>query len=71
MNFAPLATVLASSIVFALGGCSSQQLYSAGQNWQKTECRRLPTSEQERCLSSAAMSYEEYQRQAAAARAGS
>ncbi len=50
-------------------GCTASQLYTAGQQWQRTECRRLPPSEQERCLQSTAMSFEEYQRQAAAARA--
>jgi hypothetical protein len=54
-------------IVFA-AGCSSQQLYGAGQAWQQNECRKLPASEQQRCFSSNAMSYDEYQRQAAAAK---
>lgn len=53
--------------VFA-SGCSSQQLYHAGQTWQQNECRKLPVSEQQRCLNSNAMSYEEYRRQAAAAK---
>jgi hypothetical protein len=65
-----------SRVPFSLGlllivlaaGCSSQQLYGAGQAWQQHECRKLPASEQQRCLSSNAMSYEEYQRQAASAK---
>jgi hypothetical protein len=52
-----------------LAGCTASQLYTAGQQWQRTECRKLPPAEQERCLQSTAMSFEEYQRQAAAARA--
>ena len=55
-----------AALLFA--GCSAAQLYGAGQQWQRTECRRLPPGEQERCLQSTAMSFEEYQRQAAAAR---
>lgn len=51
-----------------LAGCTASQLYTAGQQWQRTECRKLPPAEQERCLQSTAMSFEEYQRQAAAAR---
>jgi hypothetical protein len=63
--------VLASTALLSLlaAGCTASQLYGAGQQWQRTECRRLPPSEQERCLQSTAMSFEEYQRQAAAARA--
>jgi hypothetical protein len=50
-------------------GCSSPQLYAAGQQWQRNECRKLPPAEQDRCLKSTAMSFEEYRREAAAARA--
>ncbi|MCU0775968.1 MAG: hypothetical protein MUC74_16200 [Ideonella sp.] len=60
-----MATVFVAVLA---AGCSASQLYTAGQQWQRTECRRLPPSEQERCLQSTAMSFEEYQRQAAAAR---
>ena len=66
---ARIAVVVALAV--AGWGCSSQQLYSAGQQWQRTECRKLPVNEQDRCFRSTAMSFEEYQRQAAAARAGS
>ena len=44
-------------------GCSSQQWYTAGQQWQHNECRRLPVVEQDRCLKSNAMRYDEYQKQ--------
>lgn len=55
----------------SISACTSQQLYSAGQEWQRTECRRLPIGEQERCFKSTAMTYEQYRREAAAARSGS
>ena len=64
---------IAAAVVLSLGvqACSSQQLYGAGQQWQRTECRKLPPPEQERCLKSTAMSFDEYQRRSAAARSGS
>jgi hypothetical protein len=56
-------------VCVAAGGCSSQQLYGAGQAWQKTECQRLPDADQRaRCLKSSATSFDEYQRQAGALR---
>ena len=56
----PAAT---ASIVFALAGCTWQQAYSAGQEWQRNSCNRLiePT-ERERCLSNNSMSYDDYRR---------
>lgn len=66
----PLTTgllVLAGGV--AMAGCTARELYSAGQHWQANECRKLPASEQARCRSSTAMSFEDYQREAAAARA--
>jgi hypothetical protein len=62
--------VAAAAVCVLATGCTAAQLYSAGQQWQRTECRKLPPGEQERCLQSTAMSFEEYQRQAAAVRAG-
>jgi hypothetical protein len=56
-------------IVLAVAGCSTQQLYSTGQAWQRQECLRLPDlAERERCLRSTARSYDEFR--AEAARAG-
>ncbi|MCW5632216.1 MAG: hypothetical protein KIT17_02680 [Rubrivivax sp.] len=60
------AALTAAAAVAA--GCASPQLYAAGQQWQRNECRKLPPAEQDRCLKSTAMSFEEYQREAAAAR---
>jgi hypothetical protein len=68
MNAAFRRTLFAAVPVVLLLGCSSKQLYGSAQQWQRTECRKLPAGEQERCLKSAAMSFEEYQRQAASAR---
>jgi hypothetical protein len=47
-----------------LPACSSQQLYGAGQQWQRNECEEmLDPDQRNRCLQSAATSYDEYQRQ--------
>ncbi len=55
--------------VAALAACSSQQTYGVGQGWQRAECNKLPDADQrQRCMASAAMSFDEYQRQAAAAK---
>jgi hypothetical protein len=64
---------IGATVVLSLGlqACSSQQVYGAGQQWQRTECRKLPLPEQERCLKSTAMSFDEYQRRSAAAKSGS
>lgn len=38
-------------LLLALGGCTSEQLWHAGQNWQRNECRREPSRElMQRCL---------------------
>ncbi len=58
-------------LVPALAACTSQDVYRTGQSWQTNECNKIyDTQEHKRCLASASMSYEEYQRQQAALRAG-
>ena len=58
-----VALALVASSVLALAGCSWQQLYFVGQEWQRNSCNRLiePT-ERERCLNSNSMSYDDYRR---------
>jgi hypothetical protein len=54
----------------SLLGCSSQQLYGAGQAWQQQECSKIMDSQERgRCMASANTSYEEYKRQTEAAKA--
>jgi hypothetical protein len=63
-----LATLLLAATL--LPACSSQQAYGAGQAWQRQECNKLPdAAERSRCMASASTSFEDYQRQATAARA--
>jgi hypothetical protein len=63
------AAATCALIVAALGGCSSQELYSTGQGWQRNECRKLPdVQERERCMASTSRSFDDYQRESATAR---
>jgi hypothetical protein len=51
-------------VLGALSGCSSQQMYASGQNYQRQQCERLPDmAERQRCLEKANMSYEEYKKE--------
>lgn len=60
-----VSAVLAAAA--SLAACTAQQLYGAGQSWQRQECHRLPDADQrQRCLASSALSYDEYRRQAEA-----
>lgn len=61
-----LAVLVAVAGVF---GCSSQQVYQAGQGWQRIECQKIgDLADRNRCLSSTSTSYEEYKRQSEAAK---
>lgn len=55
----------AISIAFGLfSGCTSQQLYGIGQEYQRNQCRQIPDkSESDRCLSKTNTSYDEYKRE--------
>ena len=56
-----LAIVVAS----ALCGCSSKELYAAGQGWQRQECNKIiDNQERSRCMAGATRSYDEYKREA-------
>jgi hypothetical protein len=58
-----VALTVAFGIAFAAAGCSWQQAYSAGQEWQRNACNRLlEQSERERCLGGASLSYDDYHR---------
>ncbi len=60
---------LAAGSALVLVGCSSQQLYGAGQAWQRSECQRIVNAEERnRCMQSTARSHDEYLKEAAAAK---
>ena len=59
-----ILTAVVTAIVLATAGCTTQQLYSTGQLWQRNQCTRLmDQQERERCLASASASYETYKKQ--------
>lgn len=54
-----------------LSACSSHMGYDAAQAWQRDQCFKIINSqERSRCLASSSQSYEQYRREAAAARDG-
>ena len=55
--------ILSSGLIFViLAACSSKDLYSAGQDYQREQCRIGPPSEYDECMEKADESYEDYQR---------
>ena len=55
---------IAATALITGTGCTTQQLYSTGQAWQRNECNRLmDQQERSRCLSSSSTSYEAYKQQ--------
>jgi hypothetical protein len=64
-----MRTLIAAAAALLLFGCSTQQLYNTTQAWQRQECMKMPdVQERQRCLDSNARSYEDYRRQAEAAK---
>jgi hypothetical protein len=46
----------------ALTACSTQQLYAAGQQWQRNQCQKIDDrAERARCEDGVALSFDEYQ----------
>jgi hypothetical protein len=61
--------LIAITSIVGLSGCSSQQLYGVGQDWQKNECNKIiDMQERNRCMSSTKTSYDDYKRQSEAAK---
>ena len=49
-------------VAAALCGCTAQELYKAGQEHQRDNCRNGPPSDYDECMKRANESYETYQR---------
>ena len=50
--------------VAALAGCSTEQAYDAGQNWQRQGCATInDAQERSRCLASTNQRYEDYKKE--------
>jgi hypothetical protein len=59
MKLQTLFTVLLASTLTA--ACSSEQLYAAGRNAQRSECIKRPDEqERDRCLKDAGLSHDAY-----------
>ena len=64
MNRRLKARILFFCSAAALAGCSAQQAYYSAQGYERNQCERmLDQGARERCLASAATSYDEYRRQ--------
>ena len=59
---ADLLRISLIALVFLLGACSNQQLYTAAQQHQQLECSKLPQSRFEECMREVEGSYRQYQR---------
>jgi len=45
-------------------GCTTQQAYSTGQEWQRNQCNRIiDNAERSRCLEKTNTPYQDYKRQ--------
>ena len=57
-----LAT-LAMLCVAALAGCTKEQFYASGRDWQRSQCAKIIDRwEYDRCIRDADLAYEEYMR---------
>ena len=64
-----MRTLISALTAMLLAGCSTQMAYNTTQAWQRQECQKMPEQQQrQRCLDSNATSYEDYRRQAEAAK---
>jgi uncharacterized lipoprotein len=56
--------VLGFLSMLALAGCSSEQMYSTGQAYQRNECLKIPDpKESQECLNKANKRYDDYKRE--------
>lgn len=59
-----LSTVFISVVCSLATGCSSQQAYNMGQEYQRNQCLHIPDkAESDRCLSKIHTSYDDYKRE--------
>jgi hypothetical protein len=62
MKLQTLCIILLASTLTAT--CSSEQLYAAGRNAQRSECIKRPDAqERDRCLKDAGLSHDAYKRE--------
>jgi hypothetical protein len=50
--------------ILMLTACSAEQMYAAGQGWQRNQCEHLPDKAgRDQCMEKANTSYGQYQRE--------
>ncbi len=58
------AMIICSLATVVMTGCTTQQAYITGQEWQRNQCNRIIDDlEQRRCIENLNMPYEGYKRQ--------
>lgn len=51
-------------VMLTAAGCTNQQAYSAGQEWQRNQCNQMNNNvERARCLEQTNTPYQDYRRQ--------
>ena len=59
-----LSAAFISIVCCLFNGCSSQQAYGIGQEYQRNQCLHIPDkAESDRCLSKINTSYDDYKRE--------
>ena len=59
-----VAFACAVMVIANFSGCTTQQAYSASQEWQRNQCNRIiDNAERSRCFERANTTYEDYKRQ--------
>jgi hypothetical protein len=57
------ALLAVALVTLAVSGCAASLVYDSGRSWKQQECYKIPDQyERQRCLQSAAMSYDEYRK---------
>lgn len=55
--------ILALAAVLVLAACTTEEFYSAGQSYQRSQCEKIvDRMEYERCIRDADLAYDEYKR---------
>lgn len=50
-------------VAVVVPGCTNRGFYESSQISRRNECRKLPMSQQEKCLEAASKTYDQYERE--------
>lgn len=62
LNTAARCALFAPAVAVLFCGCTAQELYGVGQDYQRQQCRSGPPVEYDQCMQRANESFETYQR---------